>query len=208
MDTAKVAYQRELQERAQRGDAAALEALYRSMLPLIKSRVRRVLAQHRQAFAGWYGADDLIQDAYVVFHRFVMSSNPDVPLYRLLAGAFEHSLRRHLVRHGPLADRAGVGGDQSYGLDDGPPGDGWTGAASQSTAHETACASELLAALPAPSDRQMIVLSMAGYTAAEAARQMGLSLASLRYQRRRLRTHLARCGWIDLAYGPDVDRQN
>ena len=55
---------------------------------------------------------------------------------------------------------------------------------------------QLLAALPAPSDREMIVLAMAGFTAAEAARQMGLSLASLRYQRRRLRGHLARCGWV------------
>lgn len=184
----EVEYQRDLHRRAQAGDAAALGALYRSMMPLIKSRVRRVLVHHRDALGSWYDLEDLTQDAYVVFHRFVMGCDPDVPLYRLVAGTFERSLRTHLRRHGPLHRQPPTGTE--------PPG-GWERLvegrrrADGPSGYERACAGELLDLLPTESEREIVRLAAAGYTGREVAHTMGCSLASLRYRRRRIRTHLA-----------------
>jgi hypothetical protein len=78
-----------MHRRAQAGDERAMEALYWSMLPLIQSRVARLLARDGAVVGEWYDRDDLIQDAYLVFHRFVMACDPEIPLYRLVAGAFD-----------------------------------------------------------------------------------------------------------------------
>ena len=47
------------------------------------------------------------------------------------------------------------------------------------------------ALLPTESEREIVRLAAAGYTGREVARKLGCSLASLRYRRRRIRTHLA-----------------
>ena len=193
----EVEHQRDLHRRAQAGDETALEELYRSMMPLIKSRVRRVLAHHRDALGSWYDLEDLTQDAYVVFHRFVMSCDPEVPLYRLVAGTFERSLRTHLRRHGPLHQEPPAGTE--------PPG-GWEHVldgrrrAGGPSGYERACAGELLALLPTESEREIVRLAAAGYTGREVAHKLGCSLASLRYRRRRIRTHLAIRGVTRAAY--------
>ena len=187
----EVEYQRDLHRRAKAGEAVALEALYRSMMPLIKSRVRRVLAHHRDALGSWYDLEDLTQDAYLVFHRFVMSCDPDVPLYRLVAGTFERSLRTHLRRHGPLHQEPPTRAEPLGGWERLVDGCRRAGGPS---GYERACARELLALLSTESEREIVRLAAAGYTGREVAHKLGCSLASLRYRRRRIRTHLANRG--------------
>lgn len=197
----EVARQREWHRRAQAGDRLALDALYRSMLPLLKSRVRRVFACYRGALGGWYELDDLIQDAYVVFHRFVMTSDPQVPLYRLIAGAFESALRSYLHRRGPLRPAPPIAAPRADGDGDEPTdeyegADGAEGLCGEDLAAAWACARELLDALPSDGDRQVVTLAAAGFTAREAARQLDCTVTSLYHRRRRIRAHLARRGLI------------
>ena len=208
----EIAYQRELHRRAKAGDSDALNALYRSMLPLIKSRVRRVLARHHESLGGWYELDDLIQDAYLVFHRFVMTSDPEVPLFRLLAGAFERALRTYLCRRGPLRRELPVVTSLPDGWDEDPLSAAWQDGARHGGClcggdhacgdgypgrpFELACARALLDALPSDREREVVRLAAAGFTAREAARQLGCSIASLRYHRRHIRAFLAMRGII------------
>ena len=151
----EIEYQRALHRRAQAGDERAMEALYWSMLPLIKSRVRRVLERETAIVGEWYDRDDLIQDAYLVFHRFVMACDPDVPLYRLLAGAFERSLRTYLRRHGPLHRQLKLVPEPPGGLEETldceKRFDGSNG-------FERTCARELLDALPSETEREIVRL--------------------------------------------------
>ena len=182
--------QQELHRRARRGDKEAMSALYRSLLPLIKSRVGRLIGRQRDLFGGWYELEDLTQDAYLVFHRFVMSTDPRVPLYRVVAGAFERTLRTHLRRHAPLDERESPWGEEVDGPDGGRPT-----LARDPTGYDRACAMELLAALPSEADRRIVLLTAAGYTSRELANRLGISLAALHYRRRRIRSLLKRRGW-------------
>lgn len=197
----EIAQQREWHRRAQAGDRAALEALYRSMLPLLKSRVQRVFAYYRGALGGWYEMDDLIQDAYLVFHRFVMTSDPEVPLYRLIAGAFESALRSYLYRRGPLRPAPSIAesradADSDEPTDDCEAAEDADRLCADDPAGAWACARELLDALPSDGDRQVVTLTAAGFTAREAARQLGCTVTAIHYRRRRIRAHLARRGLI------------
>ena len=179
-----IEHQRELHRRAQRGDAQALAELYASMLPLIKSRVGRVLRRYGSQLTGWYEPEDLMQDAYLVFHRFVMLNDPSIPLYRLVAGAFERALRTHLLRHGPPAEAVPAPLPEAEGLDSLRGADG-------PSAYEQVCAEELLAALPTDEDRTLVALAAAGYSGDELARRLGQSRGAVRWQRKRLRIQLA-----------------
>jgi len=203
----EIAQQREWHRRAQAGDRAALDALYRSMLPLIKSRVQRVLARYRGALGGWYDLDDLFQDAYLVFHRFVMASDPDTPLFRLVAGAFEPALRTYLRRRGPLRRALPVIEVQFDGGDEeGPPADEFLHIGPNEAAWDAngrtgcpiawVCAQELLDALPSEDEREVVRLTAAGFTAREAAQRLGCTVAAVWRRRRRIRAHLARRGLI------------
>jgi len=184
----EIEYQRALHRRAKAGDERAMEALYWSMLPLIKSRVARLLARDGAVVGEWYDRDDLIQDAYLVFHRFVMACDPEIPLYRLLAGAFERSLRTYLRRHGPLHRQLRLVEAPPGGLEEALDRERTVRAAS---GFDRACAQELLDALPTDAEREIVDLAVAGYTGREVAARLGCSLAALRYRRRQLRRHLA-----------------
>ena len=120
-----------------------------------------------------------------------MSCNPDVPLYRLVAGTFERSLRTHLRRQGPLHRQPPTGTEPSGGWERLVDG---CRRASGLTGYEHACARELLDLLPTESEREIVRLAAAGYKGREVAHRLGCSLASLRYRRRRIRTHLAMRG--------------
>jgi RNA polymerase sigma factor (sigma-70 family) len=183
----EIEYQRELHRRARQGDSRAMADLYKSMMPLIRSRVRRLVGQCLGTLGSWYDVDDLMQDAYLVFHRFVMSYGPEVALYRLVAGTFERTLRTHLERHGPLHRELPLRVEPPGGLEQMLENHRRTG---EPSGYERVCAQDLLDILPGESDREIIRLAAAGYTGREVAKQLGCSLASLRYQRRRIRTHL------------------
>ena len=184
----EIEYQRALHQRAQAGEERALEALYWSMLPLIKSRVRRVLERERRVVGEWYDSDDLVQDAYLVFHRFVMTCDPAIPLYRMLAGTFERSLRTYLRRYGPLHPQLQLVPEPAGGLEDALDPEKFVHDAS---GFERACARELLELLPSDIEREIVGMAVAGYTGREVAEKLGCSLPALRHRRRQMRRHLA-----------------
>ena len=184
----EVEYQRDLQRRAQAGDRVALGALYESFEPLIKSRMRRIACQGM--FGGWYDDEDLAQDAYLVFHGFVMSCDPDVPLYRLIAGAFERTLWTQISRHGPLRSQVPTADEREDRVDspvDSVPSRG-------PSAHEVVCGRELLSMLE-PEQWVLAVLATAGYSAGEIAEGLGCSIHSVRHQRRLMRDRLRVKRW-------------
>ena len=189
----EIARQREWHLRAREGDPQALAELYRSMLPLIRSRARRVLYPACDAVGAWYDADDLQQDCFLLFHRFVMRSDPRVPLYRLVAGAFERALRRHLWR---LARRRFAPPAPEFDRDDGsrPDDESETWPARDPSPFEVACAAELLAALDGEEERTLALLAAQGYSGRALADRLGLTPAAVQGRRRRLRARLAAHG--------------
>jgi DNA-directed RNA polymerase specialized sigma24 family protein len=186
----EIGRQREWHIRARDGDRQALAELYRSMLPLIKSRARRVLYPGHDA---WYDADDLQQDCFLLFHRFVMRSDPRVPLYRLVAGAFERALRRHLRR---LARCRSAGPALEFDREAGArPDDGSEALPAHGPSpFEVACAAELLAALDGEEERTLALLAAQGYSGRALADCLGLTPAAVQGRRRRLRARLAAHG--------------
>lgn len=187
-NVAEIARQRALHVRARSGDRQALAELYRSFLPLIKSRVGRVLrslsAEGGLAGLGpWYDADDLLQDSFLVFHRFVMVSDPQVPLYRLVAGAFERALRRHLRARRTSAPEEPLPNEEA----DPRPARG-------PSAFEVACAVELLAALDSDDERTLALLFAQGYSGRALADLLGVTPAVVQGRRCRLRARLVAHG--------------
>jgi DNA-directed RNA polymerase specialized sigma24 family protein len=183
-DVAEIARQRELHVRAQAGDRQALDELYRSFLPLIKSRVRRVLRvlSAEGGLGPWYDADDLLQDSFLVFHRFVMASDPRVPLYRLVAGAFERALRRYLYR---LRHRRYAPPEEPLPDEEADPRP-----ARGPSPFEVACAAELLAALDGDDERTLALLAAQGYAGRALADLLGVTRAVVQGRRCRLRARL------------------
>ncbi len=181
-NVAEIERQRALQVRAQGGDRQALAELYGSFLPLIKSRVRRVL-RSLSADGGWYDADDLLQDSFLVFHRFVMASDPRVPLYRLVAGAFERALRRHLrARQASALEEALPDEEADLRPARGP------------SPFEMACADELLRALGSDDERALALLFAQGYSGRALADLLGVTPAVVQGRRCRLRAKLVAHG--------------
>ncbi|MGQ9625587.1 MAG: RNA polymerase sigma factor [Anaerolineae bacterium] len=94
--------QRRLVKLARQGDKSALESLYKECEPIIKSRARKACRQVRLRAPAWYDAEDLFQDAFLIFVDLVRSYDlmGPTPFHGYVSAVMGHRLIGHLHRPG------------------------------------------------------------------------------------------------------------
>lgn len=112
---------------ARAGDRDSLAHLWHLALPVTRARARSVLRRLAQGEVPFYDADDLLQDLFLEFHRWLMQGPGDGPhdvlqqwSYRLPT-VLRSLLRRPPLRLGAQREQAWVGPDHADEDDVGTP---------------------------------------------------------------------------------------